>query len=254
MAGKTKSLCAEQLRTHLTRAAALRSGINAKAGDAQDRLTLRAFQAMRLARTHADLLASPRYGLAANFFLTDLYGPKDFSARDAEVERILPTLLATLPAAAVQTLALAIEVDALSEELDAAMVATLVATMESPARANAKPKPKADSLAKLTDERYAAAYRRCGRRELRERQLVLIHEVGIALTALAHKPLVHAALRLMRAPARLAGLRELQQFLETGLTAFQKMGGAEAFLESIVTRETLILRRLYAGVHKPFEV
>jgi len=237
-----KPVIAEQLRTHLRRAAALRNVVNADPDDAQDRLYLRAFQAQRLARTHADLLASPRYGPAASFFLTDLYGPKDFSARDAEVERILPTLVATLPGAGVQTLALAIEVDALSEELDAAMVIAL--------RADAK----LASLAQLRDDRYAAAYRRCGRRKVRERQLVLIHEVGMALAALAHKPLVHTALRLMRTPAKLAGLGELQRFLETGFDAFRHMGHADEFLQHIVTRETAILQRLYAGVVYPFEL
>jgi hypothetical protein len=75
----------------------LRLQANTEPAAARARLRLREWQAGRLARTHADLLASPRFGEAAQFFLSDLYGPKDFSSRDEEVERILPLLIKMLP-------------------------------------------------------------------------------------------------------------------------------------------------------------
>ena len=40
---------------------------------------LKAYQQERFARMHASLLAHPRYGRAANFFLNELYGPQDFT-------------------------------------------------------------------------------------------------------------------------------------------------------------------------------
>ena len=68
---------ADRLTRQLDRAAALRAAAadNPKLDAARQRL--RAWQAVRLARTHADLLASPRMGLAATFFLTDIYGSED---------------------------------------------------------------------------------------------------------------------------------------------------------------------------------
>jgi hypothetical protein len=111
----------DALRRHLKAARQLRLQANSDPAAARDRLCLRDWQAGRLARTHADLLASPRFGAAAKFFLTDLYGPKDFSSRDEEVERILPLLTRMLPASALHTVALAVELDALSEALDSAV-------------------------------------------------------------------------------------------------------------------------------------
>lgn len=227
-----------QLRHHLGRAKALRAAAGAGPQDAADRLRLRTWQAERLAATYRDLLDSARYHDAARFFLTDLYGPKDFSERDHELERILPTLHATLPAAGIRTVALAIEVDALSEELDAALIAEL---------------RRAGAMDKLDAAAYARAYPRAGHRKERELQLKLIGEVGEALAALTRKPLVSTALRLMRTPARLAGLAELHAFLEHGYRAFRKMGDPADFLATIATREAVILQRLYDGAPRPFD-
>ena len=64
---------------------------------------LKAYQQKRFARTHASLLAHPRYGRAANFFLNELYGPQDFTQRDAQFSRIVPALVRLFPADAVAT-------------------------------------------------------------------------------------------------------------------------------------------------------
>jgi len=189
-------------------------------------------------RTHRDLLESRRYGPAATFFLADLYGPKDFSERDEEVARILPMLVATLPAAAIRALALAVELDALSEELDAAMVAELRRTA---------------AIATLGEESYARAFRRCARQAERQRQVTLVREVGDTLDSLARKPLVWTAVRLMRAPARLAGLAELHEFLETGFRAFRHIVQSSEFLTLITARESALFDRLFAGTPDPFE-
>jgi hypothetical protein len=239
MGSEDKAHWVEELRRHLGRAKALRAAANSDPRMAQDRMRLRTWQADRLAATYRDLLASDRHRDAARFFLTDLYGPKDFSERDHEIERILPTMSATLPAAGIRTIALAIEVDALSEELDAAMVAEL---------------RSARAMAKITGKAYAEAYRRCGRRDHRELQLRLIGEIGDALAALVRRPFIHAALRLMRGPAKLAGLAELHQFLEDGYNAFHRMGDPTEFLDTVTTREELILQQLFDDAPRPFEL
>jgi len=239
MGSEGKEHWVAELRRHLAAAKALRAEANADPRMAQDRLRLRGWQADLLAATYRDLLNSERYRAAARFFLTDLYGPKDFSERDHEVERILPTMSATLPASGIRTIALAIEVDALSEELDAAMVAEL---------------RRARAMSKITGKAYAEAYRRCGKRAQRELQLKLIGEIGEALAALVRKPLVHAALRLMRGPAKLAGLAELHAFLEDGYNAFHTMGDSTEFLAAITTREAVILRQLFDGAARPFDI
>lgn len=232
-----KQQSAEALRRHLQTAKTLRRQANADANLARDRLSLRIWQTNRLAGTYTRLLASERYGKAARFFLDDLYGPKDFSSRDEEVERILPMLIAMLPASALHTIALAVELDALSELLDLAMVLELRAT---------------GYIDTIDESAYAAAYRAVGQRPERQRQIILMREIGEAMKLLAQKSLLSTALKLMRGPAHLAGLGELHEFLENGLAAFRQMGDATEFLDCIESQEQKLLENMFAGAKNPF--
>ena len=232
-----KAGCALQLRHHLQTAKALRQQARQAPDAARKRRLLRQWQAERLARSYDDLLSSERFGLAARFFLSDLYGPKDFSSRDDEVEQILPLLMRLLPLSALQTIALAIEVDALTEQLDALMVVELEC---------------AGAIEHIDEASYSTAYRRVGCRDERERQIVLIRATGDALARLAQKPLLSTLLRLMRGPAELAGLSELHDFLEDGLAAFRHMGKAGDFLDCIEGRERTLLGKLFAGADRLF--
>ena len=189
---------------------------------------LKRWQSARLAATYADIAAEPQYQAATAFFLEDLYGPKDFSGRDQAMLRIVPVMRRLLPATAVETAALAIELEALSEDLDHRLAAALP---EGP----------------LDEEAYAEAYRASSTRAERERQIELIVAVGKRLDALVKKPLVFRTLKLMRQPARVAGLSDLQDFLERGFESFREMDGAEGFLETVRERETRILRSLFSG-------
>jgi len=221
----------ESLRQHLVRLRELRGR---EAGHPPPRLVeVKAWQAGRLARTYADLAANPRYAKATDFFLGDLYGTKDFSGRDEAMLRIYPIMVRTLPAGAVETAALAIEVDALSEDLDRRVAAVV------------EPGP-------LTEASYARAYRQAGTRPERLRQVELIDEVGRRLDRLVVGPIIYTTLKLMRQPARLAGLQDLQTFLERGFEAFRHMGGADEFLATIDGREMRILNRLFSGHPSPF--
>src|SRR5262252_5619444 len=83
------------------------------------------YQSERLRRTYADLLNTPRYRAAALFFLEDLYGERDFEQRDREALRVVPKLARMLPDRAVETLALAVELDELSEVLDVRLAAEI---------------------------------------------------------------------------------------------------------------------------------
>lgn len=235
MSGGASTTPAQRLRDGLARVRALREDARADPVLAQDRLLVRAWQADRLARTYPDLLASPRYGPAAAFFLSDLYGPKDYSARDEAVGRIIPTLARVLPASALETIALAVELNALSETLNQRLAAAL-----------RREQPGAQALA-LTEDAYAAAYRAAGAASERERQIWLVGRIGAALDRLARKPLVAGALRVMEGPAHAAGLGALHDFLARGFAAFRGMRGADEFLATIAARESRINARLFAA-------
>lgn len=198
------------------------------------RLALRHFQAGRMAQTHADLLQSAETQAAANFFLDDLYGPHDLSERDANIERALPTLERLLPEPALASIAEAVALDSLSERLDAGMADRLGPDFE-----------EAD---------YVKAYRAVGTREERARQLDHVERLGHDLCRLVRIPLIGRTLRLMKAPARIAGVSQLQDFLERGFKAFEAMKEPEEFVVSIIARERLIMERLYSGKKSPFSV
>lgn len=233
-----RAQCAAELGERLLEARKLRESAKADKRLAGRRLILREWQAARLARTHASLLASSRYARAAEFFLSDLYGATDFSARDADMVKVMPLMTSMLPLSGLKTVLLAVEVDAISERLDAAMVAALGARLEKG----------------IGDADYAEAYREVGCRPERQRQLDLIEATGEALDALARKPLVRATLKMMHGPAHMAGLGALHSFLERGFEAFHAMGRADEFLDSVVGREREIMRALFAGAEKPFLV
>ena len=222
------------LRSHLVQLRELR-GKDADAVPPKRLLEVKQWQQDRLMRTYRDLAANPRYAAATRFFLEDLYGPKDFSGRDEALLKIYPSMVKLLPASAVQTAALAIEVDALSEVLDRALATAL----------GTRP---------LDEASYAKAYRESSTPDLRERQIARVEDTGRRLEQLVKKPLVTRTLKLMRTPARMAGLLELQEFLERGFEAFAAMGEASEFLGAVGSREREIARRLFSSAPAPFSL
>lgn len=223
-----------RLVRELDRAEVARAAASADPAFLARRTAFRAWQAARLARTHADLLASPRFGAAAEFFLSDLYGPQDISVHTQQVRRIVPVMSRTLPAAALETVADAIELDALSEELDAAMIAAL-----------------GDEAETLDAAAYANAYRAIGHQLQRARQIDLIEHLGRSLDGLTRQPFIGVALKMMRKPAELAGLSALQSFLERGYAAFRVMRGGSDFVEIVAGRERAISDALFCGDDAP---
>ncbi len=189
---------------------------------------LKAFQHARFAATYSDLLSDARFARAARFFLDDLYGPRDFSARDDQFARIVPGLVRLFPSEIVHTVAALAELHALSETLDSAMAAHLATDVIDAAS-------------------YEQAWRAVGRPQDRERQIALMCEVGSALDRFTRKPLLRHSLRLMRGPAAAAGLGALQHFLETGFDTFREMRSAQFFLDTIAQRERALAARLFAG-------
>jgi len=186
------------------------------------------YQHRRFQHTYADLLASPRYGRSARFFLEDLYGPEDFTRRDEQFARVVPGLTRLFPRELVGTVISLGELHALSEQFDTAMARVI-------------------GSAALDDGDYAAAWRTVGRPADRERQIELMLAVGSALDRYTRNPLIRTSLRVMRGPAAVAGLAALQGFLERGFDTFSDMRGAREFLDTVAARERELAARLFAG-------
>jgi hypothetical protein len=184
------------------------------------------YQQRRFVHTYGDLLASERYAGAARFFLDELYGPHDFSGRDAQFARVVPALVRLFPQEIVDTVHALARLHALSERLDTSM-GGLLAEHEINAPA------------------YIRAWQGTGQMQAREQQIALTLEIGASLDHLTRKPLLRQSLHLMRGPARAAGLAELQRFLELGFDSFRAMRGAGEFLGIVGDRERALARALF---------
>lgn len=187
---------------------------------------IKGYQQRRFSHTYADLLATARYAGAARFFLEELYGPGDFSQRDTEFARVVPALVRLFPRDVVETVDTLAQLHALSERLDSAMAHKLG-------------RDDVDATA------YIAAWQATGQAVERELQIALTLSVGQSLDDLTRKPLLRHTLRMMRGPARAAGLSALQQFLESGFDTFLAMRGAKEFLSIVSAREHLLASSLF---------
>jgi hypothetical protein len=197
-------------------------GLNAKVA------TLKEYQQLRFSHTYADLLETARYGAASRFFLDELYGPSDFTRRDAEFARVVPGLVRLFPNEIVETVATLAELHALSESLDTAMATQLEA-------------------AQMTARSYVHAWQCTGRAPDRDHQIALTLTIADRLDVFTRKRLIRNSLRLMRGPARIAGLAELHQVLENGFDAFRAMDGAQEFIAMIDSREHALASALFSA-------
>ncbi len=187
---------------------------------------LRAWQTVRLENSYRDFRAEPRYAPAVEFFLSDLYGPQEFRARDRDLARAWRYLKRALPADAMAVLGQAVELDVLTCELDHALVRALTAGA-------------------LTDATYAAAYRAADDRAGRTRQIDLIVGIGEDLSRVVRRVWLGPLLQAAHVPAHAAGFGDLQDFLERGYAAFRTMKDPARLMGAIAERETLFMRSLF---------
>ena len=192
---------------------------------------LSAWQSRRLSRTHADMLRDARFSLGCRFFLDDIYAPKDFSQRDYDGHRIYNFMNRFLPEATLAPLAMALEVNSLTQQLDLALAEAM-----------------RDHLGvgeRVDRAQYEQAYRLCDNYDTRARQIRLIVAVGGQLERVRRVPFVQTTLRLARGPAHRLGWVEMQDFLQRGYVAWKSIREPETFLSNIQQREMAILDRIY---------
>ena len=198
--------------------------------------TLQQWQRRRLAESYSDLIEQESYRPACEFFLEELYGGLDFLKRDQEVAKVMSVMVRFLPGKALLALADAFELQALSLEFDMEMAERL----------------DSSGAVELDVASYGEIYRSCGNKPMRERQILLIRDLGNELAKLVHKLLVVRLIRLMRGPAYAAGFGALQSFLESGVNSFRELEDPVYFINTIYQREWLSMQKLFAGEAEPF--
>lgn len=184
------------------------------------------WQCQRLLLSHQEMYQQKRFKPAVEFFVEELYGPKEFSQRDHDIARVVPKMAKLLPEKALVSLASALHLNALSFELDFAM---------------------ARKLHGLTIDRdsYAQAYRECNNQVLRQQQINYILTLGRDLANVVQMKGITTLLVLSRKPAKLAGVIALHEFLEHGFKAFKKLGEVDDFVIPVVNFEQALLTQLF---------
>ena len=197
---------------------------------------LQQWQRARIARSFEDLAQRPGFRPAIQFFLTELYGGLDFRQRDQDMGRVMPVMIRFLPDGTLGTMSEAFELQAISLEFDMVM-------------ADEMARCRQDSL---DMQAYCAVYRAANDQPGRERQILLIREIGYDLEKLVRWPLVNYLVRLLRGPAHAAGFGKLQEFLESGLASFRALEDPAYFIEAIYEREWGAMKKMFAGAEQPF--
>ena len=220
------------IRDAVTQVAQLRTLAASTPGLAQAVSDIKQVQARRFAGTYHDLLHSTHYRPAGLFFLEELYSDKDYTRRDAQFARMAGPLDKIFPKSVVDTAVALAQLHGLTEQLDLATAQHWLAHPEAP-----------EAL------RYVLAWQAVDRRADRNSQLASVMTVGTELARLTRLPGLRLMLKMMRGPAHLAGLEDLQRFLELGFDTFAAMGrksnGTAYFLETVRSRESRLIDLLF---------
>jgi len=227
---------AHTIRNSLRRVNQLRADVAASHTLQRQLLVIKQFQARRFAGTYQDMLHSATFGKPTGFFLEELYGVADFSERDAQFGRIAGALRTFFPSQVVDTAVALAQLHALTEEMDVEM-----------AKCCGNTKGTENDIIDSAD--YIECWRVVASPTLRLGQLQSVLDIGLELDKLTHTKGLRLTLRMMRGPAKAAGLHSLQSFLEAGFDTFASMGnqGREAriFLNTIRERESVWIDTLF---------
>ena len=189
---------------------------------------LQTWQTTRLLVSHDDLWQTKRFKPAMQFFIDELYGPKDFSQRDAELAKVVPKMAKVLPEKGLISLEAALRLNTLSLQLDLELLKKL-------------------GNDTLNSQSYFLAYRACDNNKQREEQIKLLEDLGLDLAQVVKITGISTILMLSRKPAQIAGVSSLHEFLENGFKAFKKLGKVEDFINPIVSRERSMMKQLFGN-------
>lgn len=191
---------------------------------------LQRFQSRRLRRDHADLAGERQYAQLAEFFFDEMYGPRDWSARDSQARR-LHSFIHVAPGLAVRDVEQVLKLLDLTNRLDDDLAARL--------RASAAPLDFDEST-------YDEAFRAADNYGQRAQQLQLVRDALYNVYRLARKPLLNAALSRTYGMAQTVGMADIHRFLLAGYTAIKPVRDIHRFVEAVCVREELRLDRIYA--------
>ncbi|PIQ55111.1 MAG: hypothetical protein COW02_03690 [Comamonadaceae bacterium CG12_big_fil_rev_8_21_14_0_65_59_15] len=213
-----------QIRAALQQIESARSEVRASSALTCAVREVKRYQSQRFATTYQDMLTSDIYGRCARFFLEELYSECDYTQRDAQFAKVAGVIDATFPEPVIDLTVTLAQLHLATETLDLRM---------------AQVWREAPHL--VAGQRYARAWAALDSQADRQWQLDTVLGIGRELGKLTRKPTLRLLLKMMRQPAKVAGLGELQRFLESGFDHFAELSkrpqALKDFLSTIQTRE-----------------
>ena len=193
------------------------------------KIALQRFQSNRLRRDHADLAAEPQYRDIGEFFFEEMYGPRDFSARDEQARR-LHQFVHLVPGIAVGDVQKVLELLELSNRLDDGLVEVLL---------------ELDAPINFDEQIYERAYRLADNYAERVEQIDLARDSLYNVYRMARRPFVGLALDRIQGLAQRVGMADIHRFLRQGFAAIQPVRDIHRFVETVMLREQDRLDRIY---------
>ena len=195
------------------------------------KFALQTFQSQRLRRDLADLAAEAQYQQLGQFFFEEMYGPRDFSARDEQAQRVHRFVHRT-PGVTIHDVEPVLDLLDLTNTLDDG-IAKLLAGLGAPLD--------------FDEATYERAYRLADNYAARTTQLDLVIVALRNVHQLSHKPLLGFALKRTHALAEAVGMADIHRFLLLGYQAIQPVRDMARFLDTVYAREKARLDRIYAS-------
>jgi hypothetical protein len=189
------------------------------------------YQVARMRATHEALFRSPVYGPLCEFFVADLYGPREVGlAREATLRSLGRVLKPVLPAWIFDGAIGLIDLQSLSAQLDDRLARTLFS---------------AGCSSHFSSEEFEAAYFRCDDYADRTHQIALSESCTSFAFELSRQRSTGLLLSTARRLQRHASVDSLIAVLERGHRAFGHVGEIGPFLAAMRVGETTYLDGIY---------
>lgn len=201
---------------------------------------LRAFQVERLKNTYKGLLDDEETHGVMEFFLDEIYAPRDFTQRDHDAEHLYQQFRSALPPEPLKLLEDVLEVNRQSQVLDQLLADTLGERLQ----------PN-EPLAELD---YIAGFRECNNAEDRIAQLELTVSAMRDVILGSRSRTVGLGLRMIKIPAYRAGYGDLYEFIQRGYKACKPVRNINRIVDTLYARETQIIDNIFSGKDDPFQV
>ena len=189
---------------------------------------LQNWQTLRLVTSHKDLLSDPRYGRAAHFLLHEVYGGGHLGAIADEIQKTANKAGRLLPKGIFATAALALELNALTIEIDESIVEYMMQHQWVPGQV-------------IDSKNYCHALQQGQLLDKRTKQLDLCQELAEAVDQYLHSKSVRLGLKMSAGIAESAGVQNLHEFLLTAFDHLKEVGKVSAVIQHIGQIEIKIL-------------